>query len=312
MRSTFSTIASQNKLTLGLVFPLEAYSGSIPTMENQEALAQRAEALGFTALWFRDVPFHDPLFGDAGQLFDPWVYMTHIMNHTRKIALATGSIILPLRHPVHTAKSIHSLQLLSGERLILGVASGDRPIEYPAFNQKLENKSELFRDSFFYIKALQEDYPVYASKFFGQTHGGIDLVPKYPQKTPMLVTGHSGQSLEWIAEHADGWLYYPRDFNMLQTIMQQWKEALLQAGTKWKPFMQSLYVDLTQEPNTGPKPIHLGFKSGTAYLISHLKQLEAFGVNHVILNLKYNSRPASEIIEEIGTQVLPHFGGRAE
>ena len=119
-------------------------------MKNQEVLAQRAETLGFKALWFRDVPFHDPSFGDAGQLYDPWIYMTHIMNHTSKIALATGSIILPLRHPVHTAKSLASLQLLSGGRVLLGVASGDRPSEYPAFNQDLNQKGALFRDSFGY------------------------------------------------------------------------------------------------------------------------------------------------------------------
>ena len=126
--SAFSKIATRGKLTLGLVFPIEAYSGSIAKMENQEQLAKRAEELGFKALWFRDVPFHDPSFGDAGQLYDPWIYMTHIMNQTKEILLATGSIILPLRHPVHTAKSINSLQVLSKGRLVLGVASGDRPI----------------------------------------------------------------------------------------------------------------------------------------------------------------------------------------
>ncbi len=192
----FSKIATKGKLTLGLVFPLETYSGSIAKMENQEQLAKRTEELGFKALWFRDVPFNDPNFGDAGQMYDPWVYMTHIMHHTKAIALATGSIILPLRHPVYTAKSINSLQILSKERLVLGVASGDRPIEYPAFNQRLENKSELFRDSFFYIKALQGDFPNYTSKFYGSTNGSMDLLPKYDKKTPMLVTGHSGQSLD--------------------------------------------------------------------------------------------------------------------
>ena len=76
----FNKIASKGKLSLGLVFPLEAYSGSVAKMENQEKLAKRAEELGFKALWFRDVPFNDPSFGDAGQLYDPWVYMSHIMN----------------------------------------------------------------------------------------------------------------------------------------------------------------------------------------------------------------------------------------
>lgn len=305
--TVFSKIATKGKLTLGLVFPLEAYTGAVAKMENQEQLAKRVEELGFKALWFRDVPFNDPNFGDAGQLYDPWIYMAHIMNHTKEIALATGSIILPLRHPVHTAKSINSLQVLSKGRLVLGVASGDRPIEYPAFNQDLANKSELFRDSFHYIKALQGDFPQYTSKFYGHTNGGIDLLPKYYQKTPMLVTGHSGQSLDWIAEHADGWLYYPRDFNTLQLVMQQWREALAKKEQDWKPFMQSLYVDITEDSNVKPTPLHLGFKSGTDYLNAHLKLLESYGVNHVMLNLKYGSRSAEEMIEEIGKKVVPNF-----
>ncbi len=305
--NVYSKITSKGKLTLGLVFPLEAYSGAIAKMENQEQLAKRCEELGFKVLWFRDVPFNDPNFGDAGQLYDPWIYMTHIMNHTKHIALATGSIILPLRHPVHTAKSINSLQILSKERIFLGVASGDRPIEYPAFNQNLDNKSELFRDSFFYIKALQKDFPNYTSKFYGSTNGGIDLLPKYYKKTPMLVTGHSGQSLDWIAEYSDGWLYYPRDFKPLQMVMHQWREALTKAKKDWKPFMQSLYVDITNDSKAKPTPIHLGFKSGTDYLNTHLKLLESYGVNHVILNLKYGSRPANELIEEIGENVIPNF-----
>ncbi|MEO0528009.1 MAG: LLM class oxidoreductase [Bacteroidota bacterium] len=305
--SVFTKIAAKGKLTIGLVFPLEAYAGSVAKMENQEKLAKRAEELGFKALWFRDVPFNDPSFGDAGQLFDPWIYMTHIMNHTNEIALGSASIILPLRHPVHTAKAINSLQTLSNERLVLGAASGDRPIEYPAFNQNLENKSELFRDNFFYIKALQGDFPKYSSKYYGTTNGAIDILPKYYKKTPMFVTGHSGQSLEWIAEHSDGWLYYPRDFKTLQMIMQRWREALTKTNSDWKPFMQSLYIDLTEDSKTKPIPIHLGFKSGTGYLNAHLKLLASYSVNHVILNLKYGSRPAEETIEEIGKNVIPNF-----
>ena len=305
--SIFSTIATQGKLTLGLVFPLESYNGSIAKMENQEYLASLAEELGFKALWFRDVPFNDPNFGDAGQLYDPWIYMTHIMNHTKNIVLATGSIILPLRHPVHTAKSINSLQILSKERIVLGVASGDRPIEYPAFNQDLANKSELFRDSFHYIKELQKDFPTFDSTNYGKVNGSIDLLPKYKKKTPMLVTGYSGQSLDWIAEHSDGWLYYPRDFKTLQLVMQQWREALSNSQSTWKPFMQSLYLDLTKNSQTQPSPIHLGFKSGSDYLIAHLKLLESYGVNHVILNLKYGSRPAKDVISELGENVTPHF-----
>ncbi|MBR9919915.1 MAG: LLM class oxidoreductase [Bacteroidetes bacterium] len=305
--TSFQKIAAPQKLTLGLVFPLESYKGSIPKMEDQEKLAMRAEELGFKALWFRDVPFNDPGFGDAGQLFDPWVYMTHIMNQTQEIALASGSIILPLRHPVHTAKSVASLQVLSKGRLILGIASGDRPVEYPAFNQDLSEKAELFRDAFFYIKALQNNFPKYQSQYYGHLDGQIDLLPKNPYNTPMLVTGYSGQSIDWIAKQADGWLYYPRNFEVLQRIMEQWEDSLAKAQVEWKPFMQSLYVDLVGEKNAQPRPIHLGFKAGTAYTLAHLKRLELYGVNHVILNLKYGSRPAAEVIEEIGENIITNL-----
>jgi len=209
--SPLEKIAQQNQLSLGLVFPLESYGGSVPQMKGQEALAKYAEQAGFKALWFRDVPLHDPSFGDAGQMYDPFVYMAHIMNHTSEIALATGSIILPLRHPIHALKSIHSLQSLSNGRIIIGVASGDRPVEFPAFGQEHHNRAQLFRDSFDYMKALKASFPQHQSENYGSLIGNTDLLPKTAHNTPYLVTGHSGQQLDWIAKHADGWLYYPRN-----------------------------------------------------------------------------------------------------
>ncbi|MET1259060.1 LLM class oxidoreductase [Flagellimonas sp. DF-77] len=303
----FENVIQKNRLSLGLVFPIESYSGSLARMEGQEELAQKAEALGFKALWFRDVPFHDPTFGDAGQLYDPWVYMTHIMNHTERIALATGSIILPLRHPVHTAKALASLQVLSKGRLLLGIASGDRPSEYPAFGKILEDKGALFRDSFSYLKALRNSFPKYESHTFGSLTGTLDLVPNYGGHTPMFVTGHSGQNLDWIAEHADGWLYYPRDFGYLKRSMQDWHDSLAKMEQPWKPYMQSLYIDLVDDPKALPKPIHLGFRCGSEFLVAYLKNLEHHGVNHVILNLKYGSRPAKEAVAALGSEVLPEF-----
>ena len=71
--------------------------------------------------------------------------------------------------------------------------------------------------------------------------------------------------------------------------------------------MQSLYIDLVSDEKVNPTPIHLGFKSSPGYLTSHLKALEVKGVNHVILNLKYGSRPAGEVIQEVGEKVIPHF-----
>ena len=149
----YNQVFVPNRLSIGLVAPLERYIKSpVPDMEHQVERIKLAEQLGFDAIWLRDVPFNVPSFGDAGQVFDPFVYLGVLASQTKDIALGVSSIILPLRHPAHVAKAAASVDVLSGGRLILGVASGDRPDEYPAMNFPYEKRGELFRESFEYIK----------------------------------------------------------------------------------------------------------------------------------------------------------------
>jgi len=302
----FDRMFTADRLTVGVFFPIEAYQGSIPTMADHIALAQQAEALGFSALWVRDVPLHDPSFGDVGQIFDPWVYLGYVAAHTQTIALATGSIILPLRHPLHLAKAAASVDQLSGGRLVMGVASGDRPIEFPAFKVEFEARGQHFRYAFYDVKqALNQEFPVIRSPLTSLE--GADVLPKpLCDRIPLLVTGHSRQSLEWIAEHADGWLYYPRHPQMQTQLIQDWRRLVNQfTPGVFKPFAQSLYIDLSDDPKAAATPIHLGYRLGRDRLLDLLHHLQQIGVNHVGLNLKYGRRPAAEVLEEIGQEVLP-------
>ena len=150
----FKKMFVPGQLTLGVFFPIEAFERDEPTMRNQERLARRAEELGFAALWVCDVPLRDPSFGDIGQVYDPWVYLGWIAAQTHSIALATGSIILPVRHPLHTAKAAASIDQLSGGRLVLGVASGDRPVEFPAFGIDGDRRDALFRENLHVIREV--------------------------------------------------------------------------------------------------------------------------------------------------------------
>lgn len=113
----YSRMFQENKLSLGLVFPLESYAGSTPIMDlgEQMKLAKQAEKLDFSSLFVRDIPLNDPSFGDAGQIYDPWVFLGYVAAHTEKIALATGSIVTTLRHPLHVAKAAASLDQISGQ-----------------------------------------------------------------------------------------------------------------------------------------------------------------------------------------------------
>jgi len=304
----FQRMFAPDRLTLGVFFPIEAFSSDQPTMRGQERLARRAEELGYAALWCRDVPLRDPSFGDVGQVYDPWVYLGWIAAQTSEIALATGALVLTLRHPLHTAKGVASVDQLSGNRLVLGIASGDRPVEFPAFGVDFEGRSALFRDNLRVLRAaLAGQFPQLQSSY-GTLAGTADVVPKPVTPVPMLVTGHSGQPLEWIAKHADGWVTYPRGLQRQAEVAAHWRAAVGTAAPGvFKPFVQSFYVDLSEDPDAAPTPIHLGFRGGRHFILRFLEAVRSIGVNHVILNFKYGARDAGDVLEEIGTEILPRL-----
>jgi luciferase-type oxidoreductase len=289
------------EFSVGLFFPITTSSAPIPPMEDQVERAQLAQELGFDALWFRDVPLFWPEFGDAGLVYDPWVFLPHVAANTEDIALATGSIILPLRHPLHVAKAAASVDQLSDGRLVLGVASGDRLPEYDAFDVDEEARGELFRES---VRVLQtvwsKEYPELESRF-GTLDGSLDLVPKPTTETlPLLVTGHARQSEEWIAANGDGWVYYQRNMADLEGMLADWHESTGGA----KPYVQVMHVDLASDPTQDAEPIHQGFSAGSEWLLERLRALDDLGVDHVMINIRKSSREPETVLTQFADEVL--------
>lgn len=311
LNRAYNSVFTPGALSVGLVVPLEAHgSRPVPSMDRNIARAQLADELGFASLWLRDVPFNVPSFGDAGQIFDPFVYLGLLSGMTQDIALGVASIILPLRHPAHVAKAAASVDQLSGGRLLLGVASGDRPEEYPALNMSYTDRGARFRDSLAYIRAMAEASPIHRGGQ-GTLDGSIDMLPKPSAgRLPVLITGGSQQSPDWVAEHGDGWMTYPRDPAHQRTVVEAYHACARTAGAPRKPVMQSLYIDLALEDDADPRPIHLGFRSGIGFLKSYLAALQAGGINHIALNLRFNGAEVDDTLKRLAENLLPHFPTR--
>ncbi|MEM9193042.1 MAG: LLM class oxidoreductase [Myxococcota bacterium] len=304
----YDSVFRAGRLSIGLVVPLERYDrGPVPSMARHLERAQLAEALGFSALWLRDVPFNVPSFGDAGQLYDPFVYLGVLAGRTERIALGVASVILPLRHPAHVAKAAASADVLSGGRLILGVASGDRPAEYPALDLPFGERGARFRASFEYIERMREVAPEFES-MYGRPSDGMDMLPKpIGRKLPLLITGGSQQAPDWIAQHGDGWMTYPRPNPVQGRVIGEWRRRVANAGQPNKPAMQPLYLDLVADPRAEPEPIHLGLRLGTDGLRHYLKGLEQIGINHVALNLRFHQGDIENTLRRLADEVLPEF-----
>ncbi|XWN32366.1 MAG: LLM class oxidoreductase [Devosia sp.] len=297
----FARVFAPSRLTLGLMMPAAPAKDCVPHLRGQLEMASRADAFGFAALWSRDVPLFDPEFGDVGQVYDPWVWLGQLATVTCNIALSTAGIVVPLRHPLHTAKAAASVDAISGGRFIFGAASGDRAGEYPLFGLRHKERGNLFRE---HIATIND-----VTGPSAESLGAFDLLPKPPfGRLPMLAVGRAQQTVQWIARHMDGWVTYPRDVDDQRRRIDLWHTAVsTQAQGKFRGFAQSLFIDLTEDAHAPPIPIFLGYRLGRVALVDHLECLRTIGVQHVTLNLRDSVRPAPEVLDELGEEVLPHF-----
>ncbi len=303
----FSRVFRPGRLTIGFIAPLEGYPDApVPTMRDHLERARKVDEAGFAAIWLRDVPFYDPTFGDLGQVFDPIAYGGFLAAKTEQIAIGTAGIVLPLRDPLAIAKQATSLDHLTENRFLLGLSSGDRPTEYPAFGVDFETRAERFRDAIKLIEVTTgQRRPKHHSRFYGDLDGNLDLLPKpVTSRMPLLAIGRAGQSIEWLAEHLDGWISHQSDVGWLGEVVESWRRA--SAGRGFKPYGYGAFFNLDRDPDA-PLIAHRGLVTGRKALIELWKRQRDLGVSHVALNLKMSRRPTDELIDELAEYVLPHF-----
>src|SRR5262245_7238089 len=187
---------------------------------DMAAVATRAEALGFESVW---VPEHlvfptvirsrypysadgvPPVRVDAPHL-DPLIVLTHLAATTRTIRLGTNVYILPLRHPLLTARLAVSVDQLSGGRLSFGSGVGWLAEEFAAIGVDFATRGARTRECVRALKALwTEAEPAFAGKFF--TFGPVKFEPKPVQRPhpPLLFGGESDTALRRAATLGDGW-----------------------------------------------------------------------------------------------------------
>ncbi|XAH24475.1 LLM class oxidoreductase [Xylophilus sp. GW821-FHT01B05] len=300
------------RLTVGLIMPLETYPDRpAPTMADHIQMAQMADESGFGALWMRDVPFYDPHYGDVGQIFEPLVYIAALAVATRRIALGTAGIVLPIREPKILAKQVTTLDQLSAGRMLLGLSSGDRPAEYPLFGVDFESRGERFREGFEVYRAVTEgDFPKFSSTHFGRSSGNLDLVPKPPfDRTPAISIGRAQQSIPWIAQNMDGFIAPSPPLAQLSDFVSGWRSTVQAAHGEgaFRPIGIAGYLDLVEDRHHPFRQMRAGFRSGSKALVEFLRSAQAAGVNHVAFNPKISRRPYAELMSDLVDDVLPVF-----
>lgn len=306
--AAFKRVFRDKQLSIGLALPMLKAGQTVADFGEQLVLARMADTLGFRALWIRDVPLNSIDYPDPVGHLDPWVLLGALAVQTARIALVSGAIVLTLRHPLHIAKGAISTSNLSQGRFILGLGSGDRPAEYAAFGKVTGERFELFRRNWETVAAavslpsqvIPDMTPPDAPDFF--------LLPRLSGSIPLLAVGSGGQSVDWIARHALGWMTYHRKPEDQQVRYGMWRTAVERvAPGAFRAFGVAMRLDLSADPNEKATPIPLGYRVGRHGLADLLRGMRDSGTHHVSLNSPASGRPPHEVIEELAAEVLPEF-----
>ena len=166
---------------------------------------------------------------------DPWVSLAMAGAVTSRIELATA-VALPVEHdPITLAKTVASLDHLSGGRVTLGCGFGWNTDELEDHHVPPGKRRTVLRE---YIEAMRalwsQDEAAYDGEFvqFGPSWAW----PKPVRRDVPVLIGASAteKTFAWIARTADGWITTPRDDEVVASVTNLHK-AWADAGREGLP-----------------------------------------------------------------------------
>jgi probable F420-dependent oxidoreductase len=180
-------------------------------------MARAAEEAGFSACFVTDHPFPVQrwLEGGGHHALDPFVALAFAAAATTNLKLQTHVLVLPYRNPFLAAKSALSLDVLSGGRLILGVATGYLRGEFAALGADFDARNDISDEAIRAMKrAWTEDDVHLEGRHFSARGNTMHPRPAQRPHPPIWVGGNSRNAIRRAVELGDGWVPFPNPARM--------------------------------------------------------------------------------------------------
>jgi alkanesulfonate monooxygenase SsuD/methylene tetrahydromethanopterin reductase-like flavin-dependent oxidoreductase (luciferase family) len=186
-------------LELGIAIP-QTFPDARPRATSLVDYLRRAEALGFQSVWVQE-----QLLGAMPSL-EPVALLTYATPLTRRVRLGAAVLLPGLRNPIHLAKSLATLDTLSGGRLIVGVGIGS-PRVHAAFRVAAEERVARFVESLALVRSLWSRSVTTVQGVYWRVEGAM-MEPKPLQvpRPPIWVGAHHPAGLRRSVELGDGFI----------------------------------------------------------------------------------------------------------
>ena len=202
-----------NAVQFGWLSPVigNRWSDHKPIVMYQEREILPTALTHFDSLWIADHFYGFDAKTDP--FMEAWTTLTWLAAKFPDVMLCHHVLGHGYRPPALTAKMAATLQVLSGNRFILGIGAGWREDEYAAYGYDFPKPSVRFAQLEEVIEICRrmwtEDEPSFTGKYFS-----IDgaAAPPLPDVVPPICIGASGEQigLPLAGRHADIWNGFPR------------------------------------------------------------------------------------------------------
>ncbi|MEV3951242.1 TIGR03619 family F420-dependent LLM class oxidoreductase [Streptomyces halstedii] len=180
--------------------------------------ANEAEALGADSLWVGDrllAPV-EPTVGYGGgdtipdafrTVLDPFAMMTVAAAATERAEIGSNVLQAPWYAPALLARSLTTIDLISGGRLLPGFGTGWSPEEYEAVGVPMKERGARLDEALDALEAWWTTDPVeFEGKYTRIPATHVGLKPARRPRPPVYLAGFAPAAMRRVARRADGWL----------------------------------------------------------------------------------------------------------
>jgi alkanesulfonate monooxygenase SsuD/methylene tetrahydromethanopterin reductase-like flavin-dependent oxidoreductase (luciferase family) len=179
--------------------------GGRPRVELNWQMAETAERIGYDSVWVGDSITSKPR-------LEPMAVMAALAARTHRVKIGTAVMLNALRHPVHLAHSIATIDNISDGRIILGLGAGRSNNqmfvdEHAAVGVPIEERAARMEESIDVLRKLwTEDDVSNPDGFYPLS--GMTLEPRpVQQPVPIWLSSNWVQrGLKRVAAQGDGWI----------------------------------------------------------------------------------------------------------
>jgi probable F420-dependent oxidoreductase len=216
-------------------------------------LAQALEARGFDSLFVCEhthIPVKHTPFPSGGELpkrykhtHDPFVALSFAAAATRTLKLGTGIALVPQRDPIVTAKSVASLDQLSGGRFIFAMGGGWNVEEMENHGARYDTRFKLLRERVLAMKELwTKEEAEFHGEFVNMERSWQYPKPKQKPHPPLLLGGETDYTVKRVVEFCDGWFPRPRSGWEPKSAVQRLHDAAKAAGRDVKTLSITVFA----------------------------------------------------------------------